>query len=103
MTHCIVSRTTLSDNVVVFESSGVSVRHAIVLLVFNSQERLCQGSQNQTDGASLEQKVCQILDHTIGIVIQLFLQVAIFEKSSRVLFTVCVLASFYVEPHTYCM
>lgn len=40
-------------------SSGVSVTSTITLLLFHSHEPLCQSSQNQTDGASWQQKACK--------------------------------------------
>lgn len=40
-------------------SSGVSVTSTITLLLFHSQEPLCQSSQSQTDGASWQQKACK--------------------------------------------
>lgn len=40
-------------------SSGVSVTSTITLLLFHSHKPLCQSSQNQTDGASWQQKACK--------------------------------------------
>lgn len=40
-------------------SSGVSVTSTITLLLFHSHEPLCQSTENQTDGASWQQKACK--------------------------------------------
>lgn len=47
------------DSRTVPASSGVSVTSTITLLLFHSHEPLCQSSQNQTDGASWQQKACK--------------------------------------------